>query len=284
MLLTDNKHNEALSVLQDAPFEKISNFIYKIIPSFMEIIPERTITMILGKPQFQIASLLPAILRYTTKYDEKLLSMQTVNASLDSSPSHENEPNYAIVFFEQYMKKAGLDLEIAINIFDSSDSYSPEQNVNLEEWVKSDIDAITLHTLCFLYAKYDNSSKEKKLCNFLQSLLSLQELTVLTELVEIDLEFLLRQCRIYQRKRSAVFALLLLKNYKQAVSESLLIDSELELSKAIIRRNPDLSQRKELWLDVAKFIIKKDCDGKKAVWLVKDSNDDIRIEVVFCCC
>lgn len=271
MLLTDKKYIDALAVVENAPFEKISNFIYKITPILFEMIPEKTINVLLSKSQFQIADLLPSILRYISKYDEEK------NKKVDST-------NFALVYLEEYLKKTGLNFSnchdnvgISFNSFVMNLGEIPEENQNIlvEQWMKSETEAIAIHIMGHVYAKYDK--QEKRLCSYLHTLLNLQELGLLLEIIDVDLEYILRQCRIYQRKRGSVYALILLGNFKQAVEEALVFD--IELAKSIVQRHPDFQHRKDMWLQIGKYILSND-EVRKAVLLVKESNDDIRIEVI----
>lgn len=269
MLLTEKRYDEALAVVQDAPFEKISNFIYKIVPIFFETVPERTVNIILAKGNFQIPNLVPAILRYCTKFDEHYYSKQSTA-----------DTNFAVMCLEEFLKRAGLNFEncperIDISVHDEGVDLT--ENVNVDEWVKSETEAIAMHLMCHLYAKYDEHKTERKLINFLHTLLNLQELCVLSEFVEVDFEYMLRQCRIYHRKRGAVYCLLLLKEFKQAVTEALLVD--IDLAKAVTRRQEDAILRKDLWIMIAIHLVNTESDVKRVVSLVKESNEDILIEV-----
>ena len=271
MLLTDGRYDEALAVVQEAPYEKISNFIYKIMPSFFEHAPERTVNVILEKMSFQIPRLLPAILRYTTIYDQSHFSRSSASS----------DPNYALFCLEELFKRIGLHFENCPNVFETAMDANDSDMlswVDLEQWVKSETEAITIHTTCYLYAKYDESTEEKKLRNFLLTLLQLQDSSALLELVEIDVEYMLRQCRNFQRRRGIVYCLLLLKDVKQATEEALLID--VELAKFSARRQSDPTLRKELWISIAIHLISIATDTKSVVSLVQESQEDIQIEVL----
>jgi hypothetical protein len=268
MLLTEKKFGEALTVLDNAPFDKVSNFVYKIVPVLFEMIPEKTVNVLLSKPQFQISHLLPSILRYVSKFD-------------DEKSKRTDHINFAVLYVEEYFKKMGLFFtNCQDNIGISYDQHlmvgmSEEENINIDLWVKSELEPIALHLLGHLYAKYDK--QETKLCNFLQTLLNLQELNALQEVVDVDIEYILRQCRIYQRRKGGIYALILLGNFKQSVEEALHFNTEL--AKSIVRRHPEAELRKEMWIQIAKSILAVDTDIKKVVLLVKESSEDVRIEV-----
>lgn len=280
MLLTEKHYEEALHVVQDAPFEKIANFIYKVMPIFFETVPERTVNILISKPNFQIPNLVPAILRYCVKYDQLYYSKQSITRA-DSPFS--TEVNFAVTCLEEFLRKAGLNFEHCPDRIDVSvheTAVDLNENINVDEWAKSETEAIALHLMCHLYAKYDESKAERKIMKFLHTLLNLQELCVLMEFVDVDLEYMLRQCRVYQRKRGAVYCLLLLKEFKQAVAEALVVD--LDLAKAVTRRQEDALLRKDLWIMIAIHLINNDNDVKKVISLVKESNEDVLIEVELC--
>jgi hypothetical protein len=269
MLLTDKKYLDALAVVQDAPFEKINNFVYKVAPTFMEVIPEKAVQTFLSKSQLQVSDLIPALMRYISMLDVRIKEKQV--------SKNELETNFAIYYLEEYFRRIGIIFENSVENSDMFYEGNQSNNIDLEAWVRSEADPVAIHLLCHLYAKYDKAKDEKKLCDFLQIMLHLQELNALTDLFPVDIEYLHRQCRLFGRKRGSIYVQLLLRNFLSSVREALTV--EMQLAKTIARRQNDPELRKTLWLEIAVASIAKESDMKKAVALVKESNDDLKIEV-----
>lgn len=246
MLLNERKYNEAIEVISGAPFEKISLFIYKISPILIRNSPERFFQMAVNRPQISIQGLLPSLVHYASSI-------------IDSQ-----EDNHVILYLQEVVERYGFSFH--------QDSYL---DINIDIWLNSIIDSVTIHIFIWFLAKYDNS--EIKLSYFLQQLYRLQLNNALHEIVEIDKSFILRQCRIYDKKRSAIFSLLLLQNDIQAVKEALIID--LNLAKEIATSQQNAELRHHLWMEVAKYTSNSDNNLKNVISLISESQNSIDIEV-----
>jgi hypothetical protein len=257
MLITGGKFSEAINVMNDAPTEKVEFFLYKFAPILMENEPEKTIQMLLRKSHLSFSNLLPAVLHYTMKFDQ----------TPKSSPPSEN---FAVKFLEFLIGKCGLSME-------TEDLNSEHSGINLELWMASTIEANLINTFVFLLAKYDSSKLEEKIFLFLNRLWKLRELEVLDEIVTVDAEYILRTCRLFQRQRSCVRALQLLRCPMQAIKEALKID--LKLAKSIAASEKNVETQRLLWLEVAGFIVANDPEIKKAISVVSDSDGIVQIEV-----
>ncbi len=128
----------------------------------------------------------------------------------------------------------------------------------------------------WLLAKYDESEGEQELVGLLSHMHELQAGGVFAGF-DLDYEYILRQCRLYQRPRSAVMGLLLLDAPAVAVQEALLLD--LELAKYIASKQADEELRKALWLEVAKHVIKLEVDMQRPIALIRESNGVLSIDV-----
>lgn len=266
ILITGHKYSEAVSVLLDAPAEKVELFIYKVSPILMENEPEKTINMLLRKSHVSFSALLPTIMHYTSKLDQKLMSSNAARSDLDE--------NYAVVYLAAVLEKSGLALRC-----DSDTPNDDHAGIDIDLWASSTLEPVLLHTFAWLLAKYETEESESRLVRFLSSLCHLREIGLLDEIVTIDAEYLLRICRMFHRKRSAIHSLLLLRNSKQAVKESLQFDANIAKDIAIKERDPSL--KKVLWMEIGSHIISHDPDIKHAISVIIDSDGALQIEVNF---
>lgn len=270
ILLTEKRFSEAVSVINDAPFEKVSTFIYEVAPVLMEADPESAVELFLSKPQLSPSLLMPALLRYTTALDAQRRLPKQPEHRLDVDYAG-NTKNFAIAFFEELLRRHGL-------VFDGeSDGYIVDPNErNYDQWRCGSPDPIILSTATWLLAKYDSSS-EAKICRFVQELHGLHSALALADVVAFDAEFVLRQCRLFRRKRSAVYALLLLDQPVQAAEEALALDSGL--AKAIASHERDPEVMRSIWLKIAQAVIGGADDMNQAVDLIEESRNVLTIEV-----
>lgn len=256
-LMSERRYSEALTVLQDAPMEKVGSFIYKVTPMLMEVEPEKTTNMLLNKNNLSINALLPTILHYTS--------------SLDTREETEGDENFAIKFFEELLLRASINLEP----FQEGDDALARNGVDVSVWMNSSIEPVAIQMIVWLLAKYD--LLEDKLVSLLRKLYELQNSNLLSEVVSVDADFIMRQCRTHKRMKSSIYALLLLKNPIQAVSEALKVD--ITIAKSIASKYSDMTIRRSLWLEIAQYVVETESDMKKAVTLVHESKNTLQIEV-----
>jgi hypothetical protein len=289
ILITGQKYGEALSLLMEAPTEKIELFLYKIVPVLMEHEPERTVEMLLRKNHLSFASLLPMIMHYTSHLDARLAASSGSTGN-DTSALDEDivqvENNFAIRYLEQLLAKCGVTLESSSGEGASKSNaavLSPEEmdaanheGIDLDLWTASTLEPVLVHTFVWLLSKYDPSGRETKLTTLLMRLVQLREMSFLDEIVTLDEEYLLRMCRMFQRKRSAIHALLLLRNRLAAVQEALVLD--VPFAKSIARHERDPDMQKKLWLEIAQHQIAHDVDIKNAIAVISESNNVLQIE------
>eukprot|EP01038_Epipyxis_sp_PR26KG_P012525 gene12525-16800_t len=291
IFMTDRKYIEAIKVLSQAPIEKVAQLIYKTSPILIENEPEALVEMLITKPQLSIDSLLPAIIRYSSALDKHLSNNNDNNNKSDRNPllSHLNSDyqgnpvNFAIQFLEACLEKFGLILTPSkVDWTDST--YSSYQMP----------EPIIMHTLVWLLAKYetndsknDNTQKSDKLSLLLQACIDLKERRIddarigdgLYELVSknMDYEYILRQCRIFNKPRSVVLCWILLDDYFQAVEEAMKIEQSLAMM--IASDHADYQVKKKLWLVIAKNAIEEEgVDMSKPIQLIKESAGILTID------
>lgn len=256
ILITERRYIEALEVIKSAPFEKICTFVYNLLPVLIEYVPLELTVVLLSKPQFSLSSLMPTFVRYISIFDRSL------HKSCDD--------NYVILYIEELLTKVGVHIK--------------ENNQLNEEWIASPIDMnawsiwmepVAVNLIVWILAKYDKD--EKSLVSFILYFCILRSNGFALDLVNIDPEFILRQCRHFSRRKSTVFALLLVNNPLQAVREALTID--LELAKMIAKKYACGEEVKTLWLEIARFMVGHFVDTKKAIALIAESCGVLKIEV-----
>jgi hypothetical protein len=274
ILLTEQRFSEAISVLNDAPFEKVNTFIYDVAPVLMEADPESSVDLFLSKPQLSPSQLLPALLRYTAALDAQYRLPEPPTQRLDVDYAG-NVKNFTLVYFEELLKRHGLALDEYLE-----DSYIIDiAERNYDMWRCSNPDPIILPTIAWLLAKYDDSENEEKICRFVQELYAMHRAQALQDVVSLDTEFVLRQCRLFRRQRSAIYALLLLDQPIIAAEEALNVDPGLAKAIAVHETDPDVTR--SIWLKIAQHVIGAVVDMKEAVDLIDESQNVLTIEVLY---
>jgi hypothetical protein len=92
----------------------------------------------------------------------------------------------------------------------------------------------------------------------------------------MDLDHVLRLCVRAGRKRSAVYVYLLMGMPQTAIEEAVLID--IEFAKEIVNRFSSESERKLQWLLIAKHAIAQDKTAARALAMIAESGNALRIE------
>ena len=246
--VSEQRYSDAINLLTEAPFEQVEALIYKCAPVLIQFEPESTAQMLMSKPRLRVQSLLPALLRY-----ESFLQQQNVDADSPCAPLdrdfHGNKTNFAIAYLQDYLSNA-------------------EINDNVP-------DAIVYHTLVWLLAKYDDAG-EGELTAFLQQIYDKRCLGAL-HISGFNPEYVLRQCKRFDRKRAIVFCFLLLDMENAAVRAALAID--IDLAKTVAQKPADAPKKKELWVMIAKHVVATDKNAMRALALLSDSSDVLKIEV-----
>lgn len=290
ILITSQKYSEALSLLMDAQTEKIELFIYKIAPMLMEHEPERTVEMLLRKEHLSFASLLPMIMHYTSKLDERVLQAEKY---ADHEDVMHVEDNYAIRYVQQQLERCGISLSSSSTATEGGggggvggEDDADRDGIDLDLWGSSTIEPVLIHTFVWLLAKYDPTGREERLTVLLARLVQLREMRFLDDHVALDMEYVLRMCRMFHRKRSAIRALLLLQHRLAAVTEALSVDvgfakviAQKGFAKVIAQKECDVDMKKKLWLVIAGHQIAHDVDIKQAIAVIAESDGVLQIEV-----
>lgn len=253
--VSEQRYNDAINLLTEAPFEQVESLIYKCAPILIQFEPESTTQMLISKPRLRVQSLLPALLRYESFLQQQQQQQQDVDSDSDSARApmdrdfHGNKTNFAIVYLQDYLNNA-------------------EVNDNVP-------DAIVYHTLVWLLAKYDDAG-EGELTAFLQQIYDKRCLGAM-HIGGFNPEYVLRQCKRFDRKRAIVFCFLLLDMENAAVKAALAID--IDLAKTVAQKPTDAAKKKELWIMIAKHVVATDKNAMRALALLSDSSDVLKIEV-----
>lgn len=308
--VTDRRYGEAIAVLRDAPFEKVAALIYKTAPVLIVVEPDATVNMLLAKPQLSVAGLLPALLRYSNALDRQLLLGGAKGE--DSVPLDRDfeggQVNFAIRYLRACLDRLNLGFSSGRRLGDGADGDLDMHHYDLMGGGGggnnySSPEPVLFHTLIWLLAKYDvreGSGDDDEAEGELFSMLShMQELRVNNVFAgfDLDFEYILRQCRLHHRPRSAVVALLLLDAPAEALREALKIDvvlaKQIAASKLAVTHaagdDPDGGSdentaaanelQKSLWLAVAKHVIAAETDMTRAIALIRESDGVLSIDV-----
>lgn len=271
MLLTDRKYSEAISVLHDAPYEKISTFVYEVASVLMVKDPEGCVELLLGKPQLLPSLLLPALLAYTEALDNVGRGGDGTGDHLTTNYQGEAR-NFAIVYLEEMVKRLGIPLDEPV----SEDLFFVEPlERSYDTWRFSSPDPVLLPTLLCLLCKYD-SEDESRVVRLMQELCAMHKAQALQEVVALDVDFVLRRCRQYGRRRSVVYAYMLMSQPVVAAEEALLLDAQL--AKAIAIFETDHAVCHAIWLAIARHTVATVVDMKYSIDLIEESQHLLSIE------
>ena len=258
--ISEQRYNDAVNLLVEAPFDQVEGLIYKCAPVLIEYEPESTVQMLMSKTRLRVQGLLPALLRYEALLDEQNkrgggVSSQSTNGGRGENrlpldrDYQGNKVNFAILYLQEFVNSA-------------------EANDIIPE-------AVIYHTLLWLLAKYDDSDDESEISFFLQQIYD-KKTAGLFQVVGLNNEYILRQCQRFDRKRAVVFAFLLLGLEHEAVQSALAID--IEIAKNVAQKPSDGAKQKELWIMIAKHVIHADKDARRALTLLAESGEILRIE------
>ena len=305
MFMSQERYNDAIVVLTDAPIEKVLQLIYKAAPVLIQKEPDATVNMLLSKPQLSLAGILPALLSYCSALDLQIAHRvraaatpstsrttgspsRTHSKSTHTSPRagsfadavpldrdfEGNEINFAILYLKQTLSRQGFKFgaePAGVYIVPDEFAYgSPE--------------AACFHTLVWMLAKYDaleNEGEEEELVALLTVMQESRAHDTVLAALDIDYEYILRQCRQYKRRRAAVRALLLLDCPIEAVDEALALDLQdaKQLVVQLQQLGADGDLLKQLWMEIAKVVIDKEANMAVPIALIKESEGILSIDV-----
>lgn len=186
--VSESRHGEAISVLQEAPLDEVESLVYKHAPVLIEFQPELSVMMFLSKRDLKVSKLLPALLRY-----EALFAAERYASPQSAVPTS----NWAIHF----LREAFRDAKDNMRVCESS----------------------LCHTLAWFLAKYDE--EENQLCTFLDDIMDCRTDGLLPD--GVYLQYLLTQCKRFGRRRGIVYVYLLINQEQTALECALEIDLEL---------------------------------------------------------
>jgi len=303
MFMSQERYNDAIVVLTDAPIEKVLQLIYKTAPVLIQKEPDATVNMLLSKPQLSLSGILPALLSYCSALDLQIAHRARVSATpkvTASSPTRThsksahtspragnfsdavpldrdfegNEINFAILYLKQTLSRQGFKFgaePAGVYIVPDEFAYgSPE--------------AACFHTLVWMLAKYDaleNEGEEEELVALLSVMQESRAHDTVLAALDVDYEYILRQCRHYKRRRAAVRALLLLDCPIEAVDEALALDlhDAKQLVVQLQQLGADADLLKQLWMEIAKVVIDREANMAVPIALIKESEGILSIDV-----
>ena len=251
--ITEKLYDDAVNMLVNANFDRVEELIYKFAPVLIQYKPEVTVQMLVSKKGLKISGVIYALLRYSSVLDAqyKFMKMDEISPAMRiDMDANGNKVNFAVKYLTNCM----------------SDVISAGEDESFS--------ATLCHTLLSFLVKYDESD-ETELCSYLQQLSDLKfDGSLLAG--DINFDFILRQCKLYDRKRATAYAYYLLGMEYEAVVCASSID--IEIAKEIAQNPRDLELKKKLWLVIAENTIRSDSDAKRALLLLKESEGTLRIE------
>ena len=251
---------EAISVLKNAPIEKVEELIYKKAPILMAKNPEMAVELFLSKDYLTPTRLLPALFRYSELLDRQYQAARDKSNNLNKNRSQSrvthgqdllagspSTPSFDAT--NEY--DDGLDHDSDGNRINFAIYYLESYLVNIKERERIGdgfcyVESSVQHALVWLLAKYDDD-KETGLLKLIIPLVDTDSLygdaeaegqsdhdSCLLDRDSIDLSYVLRECKRENRTRSCVYLYVLLNCMEKAVTAALEID--LQLAKNIASR------------------------------------------------
>lgn len=247
--INENMVAEAISVLKNAPIEKVEELIYKKAPILMARSPELAVELFLSKAYLAPTRLLPALFRYSELLDRQHQAARE-NSRSSGRTSHAHDlltTTSSDVKGDDYEDRLDQDsdgarVNFAVYYLQSYLTNSKERERNGEGFCF--IEASVQHALIWLLAKYDDAN-ESGLLKLIVPLVDSDSLygDVEAEVVSeeclldrdsIDISYVLRECKRENRTRSCVYLYVLMNFMEKAVAAALEID--LSLAKSIASR------------------------------------------------
>jgi hypothetical protein len=281
MYMSQGRFSDAIVVLTDAPIEKVQALIYKTAPVLIQTEPESTVHMLLQKPQLSVTGVLPALLSYCTALDVQLQQQhqaQQDGADFTAAPLDRdfegNHVNFALLYLKATLSRQGFQYGNEL----------PAAFAPTEDSAYSTPEAACFHTVIWMLAKYDaleHEAEEQELVSLLTCMQESRAHDSLLGALDIDYEYILRQCRLYQRRRGSVRALLLLDCLAEAVEEALLLDvhDTKQLVHQLQQLGTPVEVLRQLWMDIAKVVIQHEADMAVPIALIRESDGIISIDV-----
>jgi len=314
--INENMIGEAISVLKNAPIEKVEELIYKKAPILMARIPELAVELFLSKPYLAPTRLLPALFRYSELLDRQHhAARQNSRAAKGSSYTKDLLTPSAEIMDEDEDRldqdSEGARVNFAIYYLETYLANAKERERSGEGF--SYIEASVQHALIWLLAKYDDDS-ESGLLKLIVPLVDADSLygdveaevsnECLLDRDSIDISYVLRECKRENRTRSCVYLYVLMNFMEKAVAAALEID--LQLAKNIASRyqihqsqmdggafgrdgKSDMmlsgvtgaaAVGKKLWLSIIEHVVLTQGKGgvSQVLQMLHDSNGLLRIE------
>lgn len=283
MTIAAGRINEAIAVLSNAPIERVMDLIYKTAPVLMAQEPEGTVHVLLSKPQLSVAGLLPALLSYCNALDAQY-HREAQQAHSGHQPEYDlppldrdfeyNQVNFAVLFLKTTLSRQGFMFGAEL----------PPAYASADEVTYTTPEAATFHTLVWMLARYEaleHEDTEQELVALLTAMQESRAHDPLLNTLDIDYEYILRQCRLYRRRRASVRALLLLECTNEAIAEAIALD--VHDAKQLVHQlqllgTPD-DTLKQLWMEIAKVVIAKESDMAVPIALIQESGGILSIDV-----
>jgi hypothetical protein len=257
--INENMIGEAISVLKNAPIEKVEELIYKKAPILMAKSPEMAVELFLAKDYLAPTRLLPALFRYSELLDRQHQAARQSSRAAATAPSSSSSslsrlrgndllatPSSSDLMDEY---EDGLDQDSDGNRVNFAIYYLESFLTNSKERERSGegfcyVEASVQHALIWLLAKYDDD-KESGLLRLIIPLVDTDSLygdaeaeihsdDCLLDRDSIDISYVLRECKREKRTRSCVYLYVLMNCMEKAVSAALEMD--LQLAKDIASR------------------------------------------------
>jgi len=261
--LSDGRFADAIAILADAPFEKVEAIVYKSAPLLIENEPEACVNMFLAQTRLKPASLLPALLRYSTQLDKHSKGSRSNQDLAHVGDAGGGVSHHLETDFEGHRTNFAVKYLQAIVERASAGGFLCE--------------SIVYHTLVWFLAKYDSSS-EDGLVAFLQPHFDrlLSEGGGSSVTIGFDMDHVLRQCKRYGRRRSTVLALMMTGLEEEAVAMALSLD--VALAKSLASKVKSDSRKRKLWLNIALYTIRTEKNPASSLRLIEESDGVLRID------
>ena len=279
LYVQEENYNDAVSLLHREsqryvenhrrPPEKIESLFYKFSPVLMEHAPSKTVNAWKGMRRYLVASkLIPSLVRYSQRRQE----IQQRQNRKDEIARRINQLSFTGKRADESSGGeggGGLEDDGTKNVSSDEDSAAVDYAVEYLE-----------------FCVFENRNREAAIHNFLVSLYARRNDNgeKLLEFLDgqgirtyFDLDYALRVCIQNGQNLACVRIYSMMNLPDQAVSLALKC-GDIELAKQHADVPDDDEMKKKLWLRIAKQVITQQADIKKAIGVIRESNDLLKIE------
>jgi len=239
--LLDRRYLDTITLLSDAPFERVESLLYNSIQILIEVEPEATVNMMLTKEKLKFSEVIPALLRYCSKVDACDANDNSLETTFDG-----RRINFAILYVEETLKVFTEDSSTSENLYLLRKEMTEFYLFLMVKYDSYDEKRL----LAFLYPILDNipddvRDTDLKIEMFQSNFKKKSRFNYGNDLIYFDVHFIFNLCVVYNRQYSCVLLLAIIGSFDEAVSRAIHFD--VELAKIVASKPFSLKDKKKMW-------------------------------------